>query len=257
MPPLSAVVITHNEEQKIGACLDSLFKITSDVVVVDSGSTDRTREICLAKGARCFTRSWDGYPSQKNFGNAQAQYDWIVSIDADERLSDELVASIRQAFGQEPAGEAFRLKFATYFCGQWIRYGGWNPEWHVRIFDRRQIEWNRDAVHEGLTLAPGHRVAQLQGLVQHYTVDTLAAFYAKTVLYSDLFADKGRRSGKKASWFKLIFSPIFRFLAEYFFRLGFLDGRAGYLIARENARYTFLKYWKLRGPLPGQKAGPK
>jgi glycosyltransferase involved in cell wall biosynthesis len=246
MTPLSAVVITHNEEAKIGDCLDSLFQVTDDVVVVDSGSTDRTRELCLARGARFFARAWDGYPSQKNFGNAQARHDWIVSIDADERLSDELVASIRQTFAQPLGADAFRLKFATYFCGQPIRYGGWNPEWHVRIFDKTKIEWNRDAVHEGLTLAPHHRVAKLAGPVRHYTVDTLAAFYAKTERYSDLFAQRGRQLGKRASWFKLVVSPVFRLVAEYVFRLGFLDGRAGWAIARENARYTYLKYRKLR-----------
>ncbi len=242
---LSAVVITKNEEQKIGDCLDSLFKVTDDVVVVDSGSTDRTREICLAKGARFFTRDWDGYAGQKNFGNAQARHNWVVSIDADERLSDQLVASIEQAFASERPYDAYTLPFATYFCGQWIRFGGWNPEWHVRIFDKRVLQWNHDAVHEGLTLKPQHRIGKLTGQVQHYTVDTLADFYAKTEMYSTLFAERGQAAGTRSTWAKRLFSPVFRFVAEYFFRLGFLDGRAGYRIARENARYTYLKYLKL------------
>jgi glycosyltransferase involved in cell wall biosynthesis len=243
---LSAVVITHNEVKRIGACLDSLRQVSDDLIVVDSGSTDATEAICLAKGARFFRRAWDGYSPQKNFGNAQARHPWVISLDADEELSPELIASIQRQFAAGVADyDAFSLPFITNFCGQWIRHGGWNPEQHVRLFDQRRIQWNLDAVHEGLTLRPEHRIGRLTGHVRHYTVDTLAQFYAKTERYSQLFAQRNHQAGKRAGWVKTYLSPAFRLLAEFVFKRGFLDGRAGWIIARENARYTYLKYKKL------------
>ena len=242
---LSAVVITHNQAQKIGRTLTALAAVTDDIVVVDSFSTDQTANIARQHGARVFSRAWPGYSEQKNFGNEQALHDWIISVDDDEVLSDELINSIKKTFEIKPDCEAFGLKFRTVFCGKLIRYGGWNPESHVRIFDKRQISWNTDAVHEGLTLQPKHKIGQLDGYVFHYTVDNLPQFYEKTERYSTLFAEKAKRLGKKSGWVKQYLSPMVRFLREYVFKLGFLDGRYGFIIAKENARYTYLKYRKL------------
>ena len=242
---LSAVVITHNQARKIGRTLAALAILTDDIVVVDSFSTDKTADVARQHGARVFSRAWPGYSQQKNFGNAQALSNWIISVDDDEVLSDELIKNIQKAFLIKPDCEAFSLNFRTIFCGKLIRYGGWNPESHVRIFDKRQIEWNTDAVHEGLTLQPTHRIGKLKGDVFHYTVDTLPQFYAKTERYSTLFAEKSRRLGKKSGWVKQYLSPMIRFVREYIFKLGFLDGRYGFIIAKENARYTYLKYKQL------------
>ena len=242
---LSAVVITHNQAQKIGRTLAALGVLTDDIVVVDSFSTDQTAAVARQHGARVFSRAWPGYSQQKNFGNAQALSNWIISVDDDEVLSDELIKNIQKAFLTEPDCEAFSLNFRTIFCEKLIRYGGWNPESHVRIFDKRKIEWNIDAVHEGLTLQPTHRIGKLKGDVFHYTVDTLPQFYAKTERYSTLFAEKSRRLGKKSGWVKQYLSPMIRFVREYVFKLGFLDGRYGFIIAKENARYTYLKYRQL------------
>ncbi len=246
MTPLSAVIITKNQEKKIGLTIDALKLVTDDVVVVlDSESTDQTEAIAIEKGARVFKKHWAGYSLQKNFGNQQAKHRWILSIDDDEVISEELAASIKAAFVAEPTFDAFDLPFRTIFCGQLVRFGGWNPESHVRLFDKTKIEWNTDAVHEGLTLKPEHRIQKLSGYVYHYTVDSVEQFYAKTDRYSTLFAEKGASFGKKAPFYKIYFSPVFRFLSEYVFRLGFLDGRTGLIIAKDNARYTYLKYQKL------------
>ncbi len=246
MTPLSAVIITKNQEKKIGLTIDALKLVTDDVVVVlDSESTDQTEVIAIEKGARVFKKQWAGYSLQKNFGNQQAKHRWILSIDDDEVISNELAASINTVFVAEPTFDAFDLPFRTVFCGQLIRFGGWNPESHVRLFDKTKIEWNTDAVHEGLTLKPEHRIQKLSGYVYHYTVDSVEQFYAKTDQYSTLFAKKGASFGKKAPFYKIYFSPVFRFLSEYIFRLGFLDGRFGLIIAKDNARYTYLKYQKL------------
>jgi glycosyltransferase involved in cell wall biosynthesis len=239
---LSAVVITHNSAAKLAPCLDSLREVTHDIVVVDSGSTDATRQICLDRHVRFYERAWTGYSDQKNYGNALAKHDWILSLDADERLSPELIESIREAFAQPLAVEAFDLRFRTHFAAKPIRFGGWNPESHVRLFDKRLIEWNSDAVHEGLTLRPEHQIGRLTGYVHHFTVDTPAELKAKTDRYSALYGQRAAQAGKQASWVKVWGSPVFRFLVDYVLKLGFLDGAAGWLIARESARYTHLKY---------------
>jgi glycosyltransferase involved in cell wall biosynthesis len=246
MPSISAVIITKNQEQKIGRTIDALKKVSNDVVVVlDTDSTDQTEAIATEKGARVFKKQWAGYSLQKNYGSDQALHNWVLSIDDDEVISDELAVSINAAFVVEPVFDAFDLPFRTVFCGQRIRFGGWNPESHVRLFDKTKIEWNTDAVHEGLTVRPEHRIQKLSGYVYHYTVDSVEQFYAKTDRYSTLFAQKGASFGKKAPFYKIYFSPIFRFLSEYIFRLGFLDGFNGVIIAKDNARYTYLKYKKL------------
>lgn len=245
MTPLSAVIITVNQEKKILKTIEALKLLTDDIVVVDSGSTDLTRKVARAAGANVLEHAWEGYSAQKNFGNAWAKHDWILSVDDDEVISPELVESIRKAFTTAPDADAFDLPFRTVFSGKLIRFGGWNPESHVRIFNKKQIQWNTDAVHEGLTLKPEHRIQKLSGYVYHYTVDTPEQFAAKTDRYSTLFAEKGAKLGKKANFVKLFLSPIFRFLVEYVFKLGFLDGYYGWFIAKENARYTYLKYKKL------------
>jgi glycosyltransferase involved in cell wall biosynthesis len=242
---ISAVVISYNQAHKIGRTLAALRTLTEDVIVIDSLSTDDTTAVAQAHGARVIEQAWLGYSAQKNLGNAHAKHNWIISIDDDEVVSEELVQSIKKAFETTPACDAFELPFRTIFCGQLIKYGGWNPESHVRIFDKQKISWNTDAVHEGLTLQPHHRVQRLRGYVYHYTVDTLEQFYEKTERYSRLFAEKAAKMGKKASWTKQYFSPLVRFVREYFLKLGFLDGRYGFIIAKENARYTYLKYRKI------------
>jgi len=244
--PLSAVIITVNQEKKIRATIEALKILTTDIVVVDSGSTDRTRAVAQSLGARVYERAWAGYSDQKNFGNSQAQHDWILSVDDDEVVSPALAQSIREVFTNTPQADAYHLPFRTIFCGKMIRFGGWNPESHIRLFNKNLIQWNTDAVHEGLTIKPQYRVDKLTGFVLHYTVDTPQQFAKKTDRYSTLFAEKGTKIGKKASFVKIYLSPAFRFLREYIFKLGFLDGRYGFFIAQENARYTYLKYKKLK-----------
>lgn len=243
--PLSAVIITVNQEKKIEKTIEALKTITDDIVVVDSGSIDLTRKVARAAGATVIEHPWAGYSAQKNFGNAWAKHDWVLSVDDDEVISPELAKNIQVAFASLADYDAFDLPFRTVFCGKLIRFGGWNPESHVRIFNKTKIQWNTDAVHEGLTLRSEHRIKKLEGYVYHYTVDTPAQFVSKTDRYSTLFAEKGIKLGKKATFIKVYLSPIFRFVVEYVIKLGFLDGYYGWLIAKENARYTYLKYQKL------------
>lgn len=240
--PLSVVVIARNEELRIGPCLESVRTFADDIVVIDSLSSDRTAEICRAKGARVFARRWAGYSPQKNFGNAQARHDWILSLDADERVSAALAEELRRLFGRGPAGDAYAIRFENYFGVKRVRFGAWNPEWHVRLFDRRKCEWNDDEVHEGLRGAGDGRVGRLVGCIEHQTVRTKAELEAKSRRYGRLFAAKFRRRGGEPGWTKVWLNPVWRFLRDYFLRLGFLDGRAGLVIAWEAASYTHFKY---------------
>ena len=191
--PLSVVIISLNEARRIGDCLDSVRSVSDDIVVVDADSRDCTCDICRTRGARVFQRPWCGYSAQKNFGIAQARHDWILSLDADERASDELAADIRREFAGEPRCDAYRIRFASYFGNQRIRFGAWNPEWHLRLFDRRKLQWNTDDVHEGLRATDPVHIGRLRGRMRHLTVESHAQLAEKTARYSSLFATRALR----------------------------------------------------------------
>ncbi len=242
---VSVVIIALNEEQRVGDCLDSVRGLSDDIVVVDAESRDRTCEICRAKGARVFERRWSGFSEQKNFGNAQARHQWILSLDADERVTPELAASIRREFAQgRLSRSAYSIRFRNYFGEREVCFGAWNPEWHVRLFDRGMYDWNTDEVHEGLRGMEGCVSGRLQGCIRHLTVNSRNELAAKTRRYSELFAVKLRRGGRVPGWAKVWLNPAWRFSRDFFLRLGVLDGAAGWAIAWEAARYTHLKYWR-------------
>lgn len=243
---LSAVVITHNARPTIGRCIDSLYQVTKDIVVVDSGSNDGTKEICKSKQVRYFEKEWEGYSANKNFGNEQAKHDYILSIDSDEILSIELIRSINIEFsGTSKLADAYELTFLTNFAGKWIKYGSWNPESHVRIFNKRKIQWQLMDVHEVLTLKPSYHIKRLQGNVQHFSYPTLESHLHKIENYTDLFAERGFKTGKKSNTLKTYIGPVFTFISSYLLKLGFMDGYYGWIVARNNALYTYKKYSKL------------
>ena len=238
--PLSVVILAWNEARCIGACVGSARLVSDDIVVVDSGSMDGTQEICRRAGARVFERPWPGYSAQKNFGNEQARHDWILSLDADERLTPELAASIRREFAGAPQADAYEFRFHSFVGARCVRFGAWNPEYHVRIFNRRQARWNRDEVHEGLIGI--EQVSRLEGAVLHFTAADAGRLAEKAERYGALFAEKMRRSGKRVSWWKVWLNPGLRFVRDYLLRLGVLDGTVGLAIAWQSARYTHIKY---------------
>ena len=243
--PISVVIITKNQAEKLLKTIEAVKNLTNDIVVIDSFSDDETEAVVDSTGTRFYQRAWTGYSDQKNFGNNLAKNNWILSVDDDEVVSEKLIENIKKAFENQTTFDAFDLPFRTVFCDQFIKFGGWNPESHVRLFDKTKIYWNSDAVHEGLTLKPEHKIGKLSGYVFHYTVDTLQQFYQKTDRYSTLFAERSFVQGKKSTFVKRYLSPAVRFIREYFLRLGFLDGYYGFIIAKDNARYTYLKYKKL------------
>lgn len=241
---LSVVIITHNEERNIGRCIGSVRPFSDDIVVVDSGSTDRTVAIATELGARVSTHAWAGYSGQKNHANGLARHGHILSLDADEALSPELASSIRAAAAAGWKG-AYSFDRLTNYCGHWVRHGGWYPDTKIRIFPRDGAHWQGDHVHETLELDPGVRVVHLDGDLLHWSYHTLADHAERIERYSGLHARKMLAEGRNAGWVKRWLSPVFKFVQGYLLQLGFLDGAAGFHIARYSAKAVRLKYVKL------------
>ncbi len=239
--PVSVVIITKNESHIIGTTLQSLQGITDDIVIVDSGSTDATIDIARQFGARIISTGWDGYGQNKNKGIAAAKHNWILNLDADEAVDDRLKAAIMQ-LELNNENTVYNFKFKNFFCNKWIRFGEWSGDTHIRLFNRRAVQWNTAAVHEGLTLNSATKVVLLPGNVLHYTTRHMDEYIDKTIAYAKLNAQKYQQQGKRAGFFKLHIAPGLTFLQYYILRLGFLDGWEGYLIAKTTAWYTFLKY---------------
>ena len=246
MDPITAVIITFNEDRNIGRCLDSLRGAADEIIVVDSGSTDRTRWIAKDHGARVFEHSWEGYGAQKNFGNGLATHSYILSLDADEALSDELRASINMSKQSGLHGVYGFARLANY-CGQWIRHGGWYPDRKIRLFPGARVRWAEDPVHEGLEIQGAAPVTWLAGDLLHYTCRTREEYRDRTESYARLGAEKVRRKGQSLLFLRSTLGPRLRFLKMYVWKRGYLDGPAGYEIAEAAAAEVRLKYRLARG----------
>jgi glycosyltransferase involved in cell wall biosynthesis len=242
---ISVVIITRNEAHIIGTTLESLRGLTDDIIIVDSGSTDETLAICRKFNATILEAGWNGYGSNKNKGIHSAKHDWILNLDADEAIDPELKGSIEQ-LKLPKENEVFEMQFKNFFINKWIRHGEWGSDKHIRLFNRAVVKWNEAAVHENLIMEPQTIITLLKGYILHYTVYSLAEYEQKTIAYAKLNAQKYFEQGKKQSFLRQYGSPVFSFIQNYFFRLGFLDGKEGLLIARTTARYTFLKYAYLK-----------
>ena len=239
---LSVVIITKNEEDIIGMCLDAIAALSDDVIIVDSGSTDDTEVICISKNARFFPHGWEGYSKNKNFGIEQAKHDWVLSIDADEILNSELVSAIQKEL-RAPAFDAYDISFKNVFLGKALNYGSWVRESHIRLFKKKNIRWEGD-IHEKLTLGAA-RIGKLNGHILHYSIRSLEQYISKKNIYTTLAAEDMYSRGKKAGFVKIFLSPVFHFLRDYVIKLGFLDGLQGFVLAAESAHYVYLKYSKL------------
>lgn len=241
---LSVVVITRNEAENLRASLPPLAALSDDIVVIDSFSTDETVALCRQAGATVVQREWKGYSAAKNFGNGIARNNWILSIDADEVISDELAESIKKLKLKE--GEVYELDRITNYCGAWIRHSGWYPDWKVRIFNRKEIAWEGDYVHERLKLPPGTRTVRLRGKLCHYSYRTSQDHLDRMARYAELSAAEMHARGKRATPAKRFLSPVFRFIRTYIVKRGILDGRNGWIISLRNARMVRARYARLR-----------
>lgn len=243
---LSVVIICCNEAHIIGRTIAAAQLVSDDLVVVDSGSTDGTQSIVTSTGARLIETSWEGYGINKNKGVAAARHNWILSIDADEILDEALIKQL-QTLTLNDTGVVYNIRFRAFLGNKMIRYGEWANDQHIRLYNRTHVSWNEAAVHEGLLFPDGTETVTIkEGYIHHYTSKNIEDFAAKTVNYAMLNAQKYYRQGKKASWIQCRVAPTFSFIKNYLFRLGFLDGDAGFTVAKMNAWYTWLKYVRLR-----------
>ncbi len=241
---ISAVIITFNEEERLTAALESLENVVSEIIVVDSHSTDNTVKIARRFGCRVWERDWTNYADQKNFGQAQASFPWILSLDADERLSSALREELLNLKETEPDCAGFSMPRRVYYLGRWIKHGGWYPDRRVRLFHRDRAHWEGDFVHERLVVEG--EVRPLKGDILHFTYRHITDHMRRINLFSELGAKKLYAQRKKCRWYHLLFLPPFRFLQHYFFRAGFLDGFAGLVIAVLSSYALFARYAKLR-----------
>ena len=246
MTPVSAVIITFNEEKNIGRCLDSLVGVVDDVVVVDSFSKDRTKEICISKGARFVEHAFEGHIQQKNYAVTQALFPHVLSLDADEALDETLKKSILEAKNHF-LKDGYYMNRLTNYCGAWIRHCGWYPDRKLRLWDSRKGSWTGINPHDKYEMHEGDKnTGYLKGDILHYSYFTLDDHYKQVEYFTNIAAKAYAEAGKKAPVFKLVVNPIAKFIDHYFLKLGFLDGRNGFLISKISAYATWLKYKKLR-----------
>jgi glycosyltransferase involved in cell wall biosynthesis len=238
---LSVTVITKNEEADIAAALTSVAW-ADEIVVVDSGSTDQTVAIARRFTSRVVVRPWEGYAAQKNAAAAVASHDWILSLDADERITPALADEIRSAI-EQPACSAFRIPRVTWHLGRWIRTTDWYPDFQLRLYDRRAARWTGRLVHEAVTV--DGPIGRLQGEIEHYAYRDIADHVETIDRYTTYAARQMHEDGRRAGLFRLAGHPPLAFLRNYLLRGGFRDGLAGFIISALNACYVFLKFAKL------------
>ena len=248
--PLSVAIITLNAAAQLAACLDSV-RFADEIVVVDSGSTDGTPALAACYGARVIAQDWLGFGPQKQFAVDAASYDWVLCLDADERVTPALQASIENALkSPSTPGPAVASMVAAYrfarcnrFLGRYLRHGEGYPDWSLRLFDRRQARWSADMVHEKVeTAAP---VGQLAGDLLHDSAESLASYLDKQNRYTTLAAGMALAAGKRAGFARIAFSPLVRFIKFYLIRQGFRDGLPGLIHIAIGCFNSFMKYSKM------------
>src|SRR5262245_26998517 len=240
--PLSVAIITRNAASQLDGCLASVA-FAEEVVVVDSGSTDDTVELARRRGARVIAKEWLGFGPQKQFAVESARHDWVLCVDADERVSETLRESIVAEL-EAPRGTVYAMPRCNRFLGRWLRHGEGYPDWSVRLFHRAHARWSDDAVHE--KVVTGGSVLRLSGDLLHDSAETLEKYLDKQNRYTSLQAESLRSAGRSASVLHLLFSPSLRFIKFYLVRLGFLDGVPGLVHIAIGCMNTFNKYAKLR-----------
>ncbi|TXK50803.1 glycosyltransferase family 2 protein [Pontibacter qinzhouensis] len=241
---LSVVIITYNEEESIGRCLESVAGIADEIVVVDSFSTDRTKEICEAHGVTFSANPFKGHIEQKNYALNLASHDYVLSLDADEALTPELRQAVAAAKANWTA-DAYKLARLTNYCGSWIKHGGWYPDWKVRLFDKRKAHWGGQNPHDRIILTGEATLGVLKGDLLHYSYFSIKQHLDQVNFFTEIAYQEMRSRNKSTSVMALLLKPPFKFIKMYFIQLGFLDGFAGFCIAVISSYAVFVKYAKL------------
>ena len=248
---ISATIITFNEERNLSRVIESL-RCCDEILVLDSGSNDRTAEIATKLGARVEEASWHGYAAQKNIATELATHDWILSIDADESLSEALEAEIWHIKKSGPQFDGYTMPRMAQYLGRWILHSGWYPDRKIRLFNRQKAKWVGDFVHESVRVEGS--VGHLKSNLLHFTCDSLAEHLRTMDSYTTLAAKEIAAREETVALSRLLLDPPWTFLRTYFLQLGFLDGMEGLTIAYMAAFYNFVKYAKARHMSPGRKS---
>ncbi|MBS1782598.1 MAG: glycosyltransferase family 2 protein [Bacteroidetes bacterium] len=247
MMSISACIITFNEERNIARCIKALNGVVDEVIVVDSFSSDNTVKIAKNLGARVLQRVFDGYGTQKFFAQQQALYPWILSVDADEVVSPLLAESIN-AIKVKPDCDGYELAILPNYCGHWIRHCGWYPQPKLRLWNREKASMSDSKVHEGIVFHEGVsiKIKRLKGDLLHYSYHSISDHIRKIESYSEIAAKADAARGKKISLLKLTLAPHWQFFNDFILKRGFLDGYWGYIVCKNSAFASFVKYAKTR-----------
>jgi len=244
MDKISVVIITLNEERNIGRCIESVTKVADEVLVIDSLSTDNTRKIAESYGARLIEQPFLGHIEQKNFAKEKATHNWVLSLDADEALSEQLKLSIleRKKNGLQVGYTMNRL---TNYCGKWIKHSGWYPDVKLRLFRKEDGGWTGVNPHDRYELTSKSKISHLQGDLLHFSFYTMDEHRAQIEKFSDISSQAKFNKGIRSNWLKVLVKPVAKFLKSYVIKRGFQDGYYGWVIAINSAYATYLKYSKL------------
>lgn len=237
-PSLSVSIISFNEEDNIGRCLSSIHDVASEIVVVDSYSTDNTRAIAERFGARVFTEEWKGHIAQKNSALSKCTGQWILCLDCDEEASPALRESLVQNL-RTPSNDGYMINRKTRYLGKWIEHA-WYPEWKLRLIKNSTGYWTGYNPHDYLKIDGS--VGKLDGDLLHYSFKDIRDHFSKQIAYASVVADEYLKQGRQASPLQIIFHPLHGFIKHYFLKGGLFDGMAGFIIATGSFFYTFLKY---------------
>lgn len=243
-PKLSVAIITYNEEKNIERCLASVAELADEIVVVDSFSSDQTQTLCQPFGVRFIKNAFAGHIEQKNFALEQCQFDFILSLDADEALSTELRASIQEQKQLGFPRSGYHFNRLTQHTGHWVRFCGWYPDQKLRLIKKGQAQWKGLNPHDILTLHQG-KSFYLKGDLLHYSYNSISEHVAQTNKFTTIAAHAAFKLGGRSSLFKIVSRPVLKFVRDYFWKQGFRDGRMGFIICSINALSALLKYAKL------------
>lgn len=247
MSKISGVIIAYNEEQYIERCLRSIQPVVDEIVVVDSYSTDNTIKLCEKYNARVIQKEFEGFTDQKNFANDQAQFDYVLSLDADEALSEKLQQEILKLKPYIDKKEGYSFNILNNYCGQWIKHSNWYPGTKTRLFNRKKARWYSPTnLHETIKLNNPNSLQKLSGDLLHWAYDSYSEHHNKNDRYTSLAAyNYVKNNGKRIPYFKIVINPFWKFFKNYFIKKGFLDGFQGFVICSMAGYSTFLKYIKI------------
>lgn len=246
---ISATVIAKNEEARISDCLNSLKAVADEIILVDSGSKDNTIAIAKSLGAKVIHHEFEGHVQQKNYAMEQAQYEWILSLDADEMLSAEAITALKKVKQESSTQDGFSLNRLNNYCGKWLRHGGWYPDRKIRLWKKAKGQWGGMNPHDEVIMAEGSKVDKLNVDILHFTYDVVEDHRRQMVLFAQIIAQSYFDQGKRTHPIEIIVNPVFSFIRDYILKGGFLDGRAGWTANVISGKYQYWKYrnlWRLQ-----------